>query len=182
MRRSSFDTVIWRIGLALALLLVARLLARGESPVPEPWPRARYAAMTVHSPFARTTAVPPAAAANSFAGNWFISGIGRINGEDFVSIKARDLSTQFSLYGREARDGVALASINWSDAVGRSTVILRKGTETAKLEFNEAEVRKAPQLVAATPMAAPAAIPPTTGAQSHPPQVHRRALPIPVPR
>ncbi|HEY3900009.1 MAG TPA: hypothetical protein VGM54_15480 [Chthoniobacter sp.] len=123
------------------------LVALGD-PIPESIPvapkKARYESLRIKSPFSLATApvaapVPQA----SFAANWFVSGIGRIGGEDFVTVKSRDLSTEFSLYAHESdpKTGVILASVSWSDSVGKSTVILRKGNETARLEFNEAEVR-----------------------------------------
>jgi hypothetical protein len=164
----------------------------------------------MHSPFAVATAeTPPPAPTASFAANWFVSGIARVGDEDFVTIKSRDLSTQFSLFGtKDTRDGVALASVTWSEAVGKSTVILRKGTETAKLEFNEAEMKATPAPHPGTspvpgqpmpngaprpvtklpPMPAPAAIPgqPMLGQPAPPsasPQVRRRVQVIqPPPR
>ena len=113
-----------------------------DEKLPQAHPKSRYEALQKKSPFSLASATPPPSAPQaSFAANWFISGIGRIGGQDFVTIKSRDLSKQFSLYGNsEAVEGVALASVTWSDSVGKSTVILRKGTETAKLEFNEAEL------------------------------------------
>ncbi len=109
--------------------------------------------MREHSPFAVATAeAPPAPAQASFAANWFVSGIARLGDDNFVTIKSRDLATQFSLFAGETDlNGVSLASVNWTDAVGKSTVILRKGTETAKLEFNEEAVRAAPQSTPAPP-------------------------------
>ena len=69
------------------------------------------------------------------------SKIARLGDTDFVTIKSRDASQQFSLFGSEPQNGVSVASVQWSETVGKSTVILKKGTETAKLEFNEAELR-----------------------------------------
>jgi len=129
--------------------------------VPVAHEKARYEALRAHSPFSLAT--PPTVAAPSqasFAANWFVSGIARIGDSDFVTIKSRDLSTAFSLFAQESdpKSGVMLSSVNWSDVVGRSTVILRKGTETAKLEFNEAELRAAPAPAAGTaPAGKPAA-------------------------
>jgi hypothetical protein len=136
--------------MALGLSLAAATCAFAEpaAVVPKAPEKSRYQALLAHSPFSLATAPAPVAVAQgSFASNWYVSGIGRIRGADFVSIKSRDLSTQFSLYGGEkARAGeVALVSVTWSDVVGKSTVILRKGTETAKLEFNEAELHGPPQ-------------------------------------
>lgn len=116
-----------------------------------PQPAERYTTMARKSPFALATApLPTPAPQPSFANNWYVAGIGRLGDEDFVTIKSRDASLLFSIFGHETHPstGVSVASVNWSETVGKSTVILRKGTETAKLEFNEADLRKPP---AATP-------------------------------
>jgi len=108
--------------------------------------------MSGHSPFALATPAAPAAPAGpSFAANWFVTGIARIDDKDFVSVQARDLSTQFSLLGHDPHPGnqVSLVEVQWSPEIGKSTVMLRKGTEIARLEFNEATVRGAAP--AATP-------------------------------
>lgn len=144
MLRSKFDgfyigSILWAA--------CATMAYGADDAIPSALPADRYAGMSARCPFAvASPAVAPAQPQASFAANWFISGIGRINDDDFVTIKARDLSTQFSLYGREAdpQTGVALASVNWSEVVGKSTVVLRKGTETAILEFNEAQIRNPP--------------------------------------
>jgi hypothetical protein len=138
--------------LFLATPFAIRLRAEDESPIPHAWSATRYERMKQQSPFALATPVEPSAEpAASFAANWFVSGIGRMDGKDFVTIKARDLSTQFSLYGHDpnSENGVALASIEWSDKIGKSTVVIRKGSETAKLEFNEAEIRGPAQITTA---------------------------------
>jgi len=129
-----------------AVLIFAGAQSRGETPIPTAFPKSRYDAVRAHSPFAvATVETPPPAPTASFAANWFVSGIARVGDEDFVTIKSRDLSTQFSLFGKnDTVSGVALASVTWSESVGKSTVTLRKGTETAKLEFNEAEMKATP--------------------------------------
>jgi hypothetical protein len=140
-----------RLGRLLALVILffgGRPVIWAEDPVPQALPKGRYDQLREHSPFSLATVVaPPAGPQNSFADNWYVSGLARVGDDDFVTIKSRDLSTQFSLFGHEtdAKTGVTLASVNWSDAIGKSTVILKKGNETAKLEFNEAEIHAAPQ-------------------------------------
>jgi hypothetical protein len=138
-----------RVALGLTMLAVTCALGdSGSEIVPKAREKVRYQGLAAHCPFSLASApVATPAPQASFAANWFVSGIGRIGGKDFVSIKSRDLSTQFSLYAGEQRraNEIALVSVTWSDAVGKSTVILRKGTETAKLEFNEAEVHQAPK-------------------------------------
>jgi hypothetical protein len=179
--------------------------AYGAEPIPSALPADRYSAMGANCPFA--TATPTVAAPQpqaSFAANWFISGIARIGDSDFVTVKARDLSTQFSLFGNEpnSENGVILASVNWSETIGKSTVVLRRGTETAKLEFNEAQIHSAPQAapepgkpgapkpanVGGVPPGTPPQMPgaPTPNATGvvppNSPPLRRRVLPIPSPR
>lgn len=123
-----------------------------ENAIPQAFPTDRYAAMRKHCPFAISTGAPaPTPPQPSFAANWFVSGIARIDESDFVTIKARDQSAQFSLYGHEPnpQNQVALVSIDWVDGVGKSSVTVRKGSETAKLEFNEAVVHGPAQGAAA---------------------------------
>lgn len=133
---------------------------------PAQLPASRYAAMREKSPFALATRDEPAAAAQgTFASNWFVSGIGRFGDDDFVTIQSRDKTAQFTLFGREAHPEyhVSVASVNWSDTIGQSTVVLQKGTETAKLEFNQALLRATPAAANTTPAGATAGGPAATG-------------------
>jgi len=180
-RRTKSQSSLFAL-LVLALASSTPLRAENPDPIPQAWPSARYEKMKQQSPFALATPVAPVPDAQaSFAANWFVSGIGRLDGEDFVTIKSRDLSTQFSLYGHDtnAENGLTLASIDWSEKIGKSTVIIKKGTETAKLEFNEAEIRGPAQVTTAkgtqvagaqgaTPAAKPGARPGATPFQTLP--------------
>lgn len=140
--------------LCIAALLTSPAWSE-EDPAPKPLPAERYETMASQSPFAlATVTAPPAAPQASFAANWFVSGIARLGDADFVTIKSRDAALQFSLFGHEpnTEHGVSVASVNWSETIGKSTVILQKGTEMAKLEFNEADLRgPAPATAAPAP-------------------------------
>ena len=136
----AFRKVLFLGTLALAFVVPGSLAAADDA-VPSAFDKSRYESLRGKSPFAMATAVAAPTAQASFAVNWFVTGVARIGDMNFVTIKSRDLTTQFSLYGEESVDGVMLASVNWSDTIGKSTVILRKGTETARLEFNEAQLR-----------------------------------------
>ncbi|MEP6669116.1 MAG: hypothetical protein ABJF10_08190 [Chthoniobacter sp.] len=199
-------TNLIRRGQWLCLFLILALVSPGlpalaEDAVPSAFAKGRYEALRTSSPFALATAVVVAAPQASFAANWYVGGVAR-NGDDyFVTIQSRDLSKQFSLVSGREVDGVMLASVNWSDQVGKSTVILRKGTETAKLEFNEAQLRGPATTAAASPAPGGKATAATAGGTQRlvgqnvaavkagglPPvanssaTVRRRALPIPVP-
>jgi hypothetical protein len=187
----------------LALVLLGRTwLASAQDVVPSTFDKSRYESLRVKSPFAVATAVATPAPQAGFAANWYVTSVARVGDINFATIKSRDLTTQFSLYGEEPVDGVVLASVNWSDHVGKSTVVLRKGTETARLEFSEAQLR-APAATTAGANPAPAGANPAgpNGAPANPRPIgvnmaaantapaqpgnglpRRRVLPIPVPR
>lgn len=190
--------------LVLVAMLAGQLLPALADDVVPSLPKDRYESLKARSPFALATAVATPAPQASFAANWYVTSIARVEDKYYVTIKGRDLKTQFSIFGDESFDGVSVASVNWSDAVGKSTVILRKGTETARLEFNEAQLKSAPVVAAAGASPVPGAGPRPVGATAipspHPAGVNmaaaipngpggnaamplrRRSLPIPVPR
>jgi hypothetical protein len=149
----------------------------GESPIPSSFPPERYETMIAKSPFALATPPAPVVDAppeKNFADGWFVSGLAQLDGKDFVTIKSRDLGVQFSLFGSDPKDGVTLQKVEWSPAIGKSTVTIAKDGQTAKLEFNQAEL----QSTAAAP-AMPAAMPP--GA-IRPPGVNNGAIRPAIPR
>lgn len=132
------------------LLAVAAVVSTAESAIPEPFPSTRYEAMLAQSPFALATpvAAPPAPAERGFASDWYVTGLGYFEEKDYVSIKSRDLSTSFSLYGTEPVNGVSLVGVEWSNERGKSAVTVKKGEDTARIEFNQAEL----QTTAPTPL------------------------------
>ena len=136
--------------LLLLGMIAAPAFALESVVLPAAHPASRYDTMLERSPFALATPVvaPPPPVASEFS-QWYVSGLGRWEDKDFVSIKSRDLGTNFSLYGNEphSENGVQLVSVEWSNERGKSTVTIKKGSEFGKLEFNQAEV--------ATPAAAP---------------------------
>lgn len=112
-------------------------------PIPKSYPAERYEALIAKSPFALATpvAAPPPPPDKSFADGWYVSGLARLDGKDFVTIKARDLSAQFQLFGEEPTNGVALKKVEWSSSIGRSKVTIEKDGQSATLEFNQAELQ-----------------------------------------
>lgn len=165
---------------ALLLAIVAgsvRALAE-QSAIPAPFPSERYAAMVAQSPFALATPVapPPAAPERGFAADWYVTGLARYADKDFVSIKSRDLATSFSLYGTEESNGVTLVGVEWSNERGKSTVTVKKGGETARLEFNQAELQAT---AAPVPAAAPGQ-PPVPGRPITPGGSGQQVPPRPV--
>ena len=144
------------------------------------FPAERYEAMIAKSPFALATPPAPVAAPpdKSFADGWYVSGLAQLDGKDFVTIKSRDLAVQFSLFGPEPKDGVSLQKVEWSPAIGRSTVTIVKDGQTAKLEFNQAELSSAPSAAAPPAMPAGAARPLVSGPAGARPVVPRPGQPV----
>ncbi|MGB8169566.1 MAG: hypothetical protein WCF18_18845 [Chthoniobacteraceae bacterium] len=147
-----------------------------ESAIPSVFPAERYEAMIAKSPFALATPPAPVAAPpeKNFADGWYVSGLAQLDGKDFVTIKSRDLAVQLSLFGTDPRDGIALQKVEWSPALGKSTVTIVKDGQTAKLEFNQAEMQS-PASAPAPPSMAPG----TARSQAVNPPMVRPAVPRP---
>ena len=145
--------------LPLLALLASQALAL-ENAIPAAFPADRYEKMVEASLFALATPVAPVAAPQAnFAANLFLTAAGRDpQGQDFVTIKAQDNSVHFSLFGRDSNPetGISLASVDWSDTFRKTTAIVKKGTETAKLIFSQEEAAVvAPQPAGARPPGSP---------------------------
>ena len=141
------------------LLLGSAVGIAEESALPEGPPAGRYAETLAQSPFALATKVEaPAAAQESFAANWVLTGLSRMPDDrgtmqDFVTVRSRDQRLAFSLFGSEEStdqdaQGVSIAKVDRSPESRKSSVTLKKGSETAKIEFGQ-EVAPAPAVAAA---------------------------------
>jgi len=115
--------------------------------VPVPFPAQRYGALLEKSPFAIASAPPEQAApAENFATNWVLAGISKQKGKDGTEhytlfVRSRDLSTRLVIFGdRPTDDGVSLVSVDENPVAAKSTAILRKGSETGRVEFDQAAV------------------------------------------
>jgi hypothetical protein len=126
-----------------------------ESAVPEPFPETRYQPLSAQSPFALATPVAaPVVADKSFADGWYLGGVSQWDGKNFVVVRSRDLSVQFSLYGDERREdnGVKLQNVEWSASYGKTTATIEKDGQFAKLELlTQTEVGSAPSLPGVNP-------------------------------
>jgi len=165
----------------LALLFAGPVLAEeAPSAIPANFPAERYEALIARSPFTLATApvAPPPPPDKGFADGWYVTSLARVDGQDFVSIKARDGGVQFSLFGTDPKDGVSLQKVDWSSSMGRSTVTIAKDGQAAKLEFNQAEIAAAPQAPAVPPSIRQ---PPSTGGPPRP-TVPRPVQPIVQPQ
>jgi hypothetical protein len=130
----------------LLLLLAPLAVSAAETRLTDP--TARYSAMLEQSPFALATVVEtPAEPKESFAANWELTGLARLRDEkgdekDYVTIRSRDRRLAFTLHGeQEATDeeakGVSIQSVDRQEAARKSSVMLKRGSETAKVEFSQ---------------------------------------------
>lgn len=82
--------------------------------------------------------------------------------KDFVTIKSSADQTTFSLFSSEPnKEGVELTGIEWSDQVGKSKVMLKKGSDFETLLFDQANLRTQPTV--------PNGVPPRPGSPGVPP-------------
>ena len=115
--------------------------------LPAAMPLSRYDALMKKSPFALATPAGATAAASTagFTANLYVSGVAKIDGRDFVTIRSKDGQTHFSLMpGELGPDGIVITSVDWSDQVGKSKVTLKKGQETGVAEFDQAVLQAPP--------------------------------------
>ena len=111
----------------------------GDLPVATPLER--YQPMLDKSPFALATQAatpPPVTDTAGFSKDLILIGISRLRGGQFVSIASRDQSQHFSLSNGDSYNGITVASVDWSDAVGKTKVTLKQGSEYGVVCFDEA--------------------------------------------
>jgi hypothetical protein len=138
--------------------LVAALLFSGaafaaQNILPEPLPASRYEKMLDASPFALATKTeaPVDKGPGPFA-NLYVAGFYQLKDkdtgklQDFVTLKSRADNSTFTLTGSEpGKDDLQLVSIELSDKVGASKVMLKKGNEFGPITFDQANLQPAPQ-------------------------------------
>ncbi len=138
--------------IALGFFCTVPIFAAQFTP-PQPLAPNRYDKMVEEWPFALATpaAPPPTEAAPGFAVNLHIMGISRERypdgkERDTVIVKSQADQTVMRLVGNEPnKEGISVAGVEWSERVGKTKVTLKKGTEFAPLEFDQALVHSAGQ-------------------------------------
>jgi hypothetical protein len=113
--------------------------------IPKLFPVSRYSALFEKSPFAVATAAPEAApAAENFSTNFVVTGIAKNRGAEgkevyTVFVRSRDLSTRLVLTGDKPSDeGISVVSVEEAPVAAKSSVVLKKGSETGRVEFDQA--------------------------------------------
>ena len=130
---------------ALALLLSGITCHAASNPSPHA--RERYDGTMSKSPFALATkveaAVVEAPKVDPFK-DMFITGLGKADGFNYVVVQ-RVGAESFRLFGTEpGPEGIRLVKVNWQDIPGKSTVTVKKGSDTGDIKFNEAQTAPVP--------------------------------------
>lgn len=131
------------------------------SAVPEPFPATRYDKLRAESPFAVATAVEaPKEEKISWAQNLYIGSVAKLKqtGEerDWVVIKDRTQpGSIIQLFGNDVNaEGYQLVKLEWTDDPKKMKAQVKKGTEFATLEMDQAA------FTSVAPMPAPAGVVP----------------------
>ena len=104
----------------------------------------RYTAMVNHSPFAVATAVALPEATPGFAKDLYVGNAARSSEGDMVTIRSSsDQNFKKYLTTREPVDGYSIASVEWSEDVGKTKVTIGKDGQFATLTFNQSLLSQA---------------------------------------
>ncbi len=119
---------------------------------PQPLDPGRYDKMIEDWPFALASPTAPVVEEKpGFAVNLHVMGVSRERypdgrERDVVAIKSQADQSTFLLFGNEPnKEGVSVASVDWSNVVGKTTVTIKKGSEFAPLIFDQALIHSAGQ-------------------------------------
>lgn len=139
--------------IAILAFATTAAIAATETAVPVAFNKERYEETRATSPFVLATKVEKVdetPKVDPFA-NMFIVGLGKADGKDYVTIsEVGKEATPIRLYGSEpGEDGITVQQVNWSDAFGKSTVKIKKGSDIGEIRFNENAIKSA---VAGTPV------------------------------
>jgi len=120
--------------------LLAPHAGRAEFAPPERKPLNYYLENASRNPFGVASKKEAVVTQAGFAKNLYINGIMDFDGEQTVYIADKNKKSVFSLGKGQAHDGIELVEVEMHPTVGSSTVIIRKGSETAKLTFDQAQM------------------------------------------
>ena len=168
----------------LLLLLAAQAAAAPAAPAEKPgasllpvaMPLERYQTIIEHSPFAVATEAAPAPPADvvGFAKDLVLTGAVRLSsGEYYITIASKDQNQaqRFGIKSGETYNGISVVSVVWSDAVGKTKVTLKHGSEFGVVSFDEAVLSNpAPQPMPFVNNGQPGLPPGTTIPNPNPPR------------
>lgn len=143
--------------------------------IPKAFPAERYSGLVSKSPFAIASAPPePVAPVENFATNFVVTGISKQKNKDGhetynVFVRSRDMATRLVLVGdRPSDEGISVVSVEEAAVAAKSVVVLRKGSETGRVEFDQAAVAASANPANPASPAQPGARPPTSAVRTPP--------------
>jgi hypothetical protein len=136
------------VKVSLALLssfaIIGALSGSAEDVLPPRFNFDRYTRMVDHSPFAVATAMALPDATADFAKDLYIANAARSSEGDMVTImSSSDRNFKKYLNTKEPVDGYSIASIEWSEKVGKTKVTISKDGKFATLTFNQSLLSQA---------------------------------------
>src|SRR6266513_6503067 len=130
--------------LTLILAVLEVIHSQAEEVLPPQFNFDRYSKMVDHSPFAIATAVAPPAATPDFAKDLYIANAARSPEGDMVTLaSSSDHNFKKYLTTRQPVEGYSIASIEWSEDVGKTKVTISKDGKFATLTFNQSLLSQA---------------------------------------
>jgi hypothetical protein len=174
------------LALASGFAVHSARAVESKASLPGAWPASRFENLIQRSPFAPATPpVAPVVTAN-FASSLYVSSIAAIGDKYLVTISSREQPNKiFLATGEEGADGLTLVGVEYSDESGKSKAVVKKGDETATLEFDQAAIQQgAAQAAAQAAAPVPAAPRPWDPSQAGRPSAGVRPrgnVPPPVP-
>ncbi len=121
------------------LFLSASALVAAENIIPVAYTKDRYGETFGNSPFALETKVEvkdTTPKEDPFK-NLELKGLGQADGKDYVIIQKVGEPNSMRFWGQEPNADMSVKEVHWSDKMGETYVIIRKGSEEGKVGFNE---------------------------------------------
>lgn len=132
-----------KLRIVTVLIFVVGAVVAPAQDLPTKYNFDRYKGILEHSPFAVATAVVAPAATPNFAKDLYIANAAKSPEGDMLTILSMtDKSFKEYLTTKNPVDGYAIATIEWSDDVGKTKATISKDGQYATLGFNEAEMSK----------------------------------------
>jgi hypothetical protein len=116
---------------------------QSSTPLPAAMPLDRYKALIERSPFAVASETAPAPVVDvaGFSKDLVLTGAVRLGTDYYITLASRvDPTLHMGIKSGEPYNGISVASVAWSDAIGKTKVTLKSGNEFGVVSFDEAVI------------------------------------------
>lgn len=128
-----------RLAWFASVLVLGTVGLFADDDLPKDMSFSRYEPMLKHSPFAVATSAAPVGTAPDFAKDLYVANAARSREGDLVTIaSSSDKDFKKYLTTKGPVEGFSISTIDWSDRVGATKVMVLKDGQFATLTFNEA--------------------------------------------